>query len=64
MTGFTVKDDDYDSFTVTTAVIVPAQGYALFSNKPTSNGGLKPDYSYGSGMVLAERHRRVGDRRP
>ena len=52
MTGFTAKDDDYDSFTVTTAVIVPAQGYALFANKPTSNGGLKPGYSYGTGMVL------------
>ena len=38
MTGFTVKDDDYDSFTVTTEVIVQAKGYALFSNKPTSNG--------------------------
>ncbi|HEX3090411.1 MAG TPA: lamin tail domain-containing protein, partial [Ilumatobacteraceae bacterium] len=52
MTGFTVKDDDDDSFTVTTPVIVPAQGYALFANKPSANGGLKPDYSYGSDMVL------------
>ena len=52
MTGFTIKDDDYDSFTVTTSVIVPAKGYAVFSNKPTTNGGLQPDYSYGSGMVL------------
>jgi Lamin Tail Domain len=52
MTGWTVKDDDYDSFTVTTAVIVPAQGYALFAAKPSANGGLKPDYSYGTGMTL------------
>ena len=33
-------------------MIVPAQGYALFADKPSANGGLKPDYSYGSGMVL------------
>ncbi len=52
MTGFTVKDDDFDSFTITTAVVVPAHGYALFAAKPSANGGLKPDYSYGSGMVL------------
>ncbi|MBK5332632.1 MAG: lamin tail domain-containing protein [Ilumatobacteraceae bacterium] len=52
MSGFTVKDDDYDSFTVTTAVIVPAKGYAVFASKPTTNGGLKPDYAYGSGMSL------------
>ncbi|MEY2401962.1 MAG: hypothetical protein QOJ08_2073, partial [Ilumatobacteraceae bacterium] len=52
MTGFTVKDDDYDSFTVTTPVIVPAKGHAVFAAKPTSNGGLQPDYAYGSGMVL------------
>ena len=42
MTGFTIKDDDYDSFTVTTSVIVPAKGYAVFSNKATTNGGFRP----------------------
>ncbi len=52
MNGFTVKDDDYDSFTVTSSVVVAAKGYAVFASKPTGNGGLKPDYSYGSGMFL------------
>ncbi|HEY4607844.1 MAG TPA: lamin tail domain-containing protein, partial [Ilumatobacteraceae bacterium] len=52
MTGFTVKDDDYDSFTVTTPVIVAAKGYAVFATKQTGNGGLTPDYAYGSAMVL------------
>ncbi len=52
MAGFTVKDDDYDSFTITTSVVVPAHGYALFAEKQSANGGLKPDYAYGSGMSL------------
>jgi len=52
MTGYTVKDDDFDSFTVTTPVVVPAKGYSVFAIKQTANGGLTPDYAYGSGMVL------------
>ncbi len=52
MTGYTVKDDNYDSFTVTTRVVVPAKGYSLFATKLAGNGGLQPDYVYGNGMVL------------
>jgi len=55
MLNFIVKDNGANSFTVTTSVIVPAGGYAVFAinGDPLTNGGITVDYDYPSGFVLS-----------
>ena len=64
MTGFTIKDDDYDSFTVTTAVIVPAQGLRTVRQQADVQRRPQARLLVRQRHDPAERHRRTGDRRP
>ncbi|MGJ8638918.1 MAG: lamin tail domain-containing protein [Opitutaceae bacterium] len=52
--GYIVKDDDSDSFEITTNLIVPAGEFILFGRNAddTANGGITPDYIF-SGMNLS-----------
>jgi len=51
MMGWTVSDLGSDSFVVGSSVIVPAGGYATFSNGAAP--GFASDYVYGTAMALA-----------
>ena len=55
MCGWKISDADTDAFTMSSEVLVPAGGYAVFgrSNDKANNGGLTVDYAYSSGMQLA-----------
>ena len=52
--GWTIADNDSDSFVVVGSVIVPAGGYAVLgvNGDTVTNGGVSVDYEY-SGMALA-----------
>ncbi len=56
MAGYTVKDDDHDSFVIDASVVVPAGGYAVFGVQPDSNGQVPLDYAYGKQMRLFNSH--------
>ena len=48
MNGWTIKDDDYDSFTISSSVIVPANGFAVLGAKSNINinGNYTCNYEY------------------
>lgn len=50
LTGWTVKDDDYDIHTISGALVVPADGYVVVGRNGdiNSNGGTPVDYVTGS----------------
>jgi hypothetical protein len=48
-----LKDQGSNSHTVTESVIVPANGYVLLARSDMDNGGLTPDYVYGSEFALS-----------
>lgn len=54
MQGWVISDADSESHTITSSVIVPAGGYAIFGVNSTfaTNGGVNVDYQY-SGFNLA-----------
>lgn len=54
MNGWTLRDNDSDSHTISTDVYVPAGTYAVFTNNEDSatNGGFEALYQY-SGMFIA-----------
>ncbi|HSG45607.1 MAG TPA: ExeM/NucH family extracellular endonuclease [Anaerolineales bacterium] len=51
--GWTVADNDDDSFVISGTVVIPAGGYAILGNNANSvtNGGVTVNYEY-SGMFL------------
>ncbi len=55
MFGFTIRDNGANAFTVTSSVVVPAGGYAVFGKDANSatNGGYTPDFVYSTGMDLS-----------
>jgi len=51
--GLVVADDDFDSFTITSHVFLPAGGYVVFAaSGPDTNGGASVDFVY-DGFFLA-----------
>ena len=55
MNGWTIADNDSDSFVVSSSVILAPGAYAIFANNGDSgtNGGFVPHYVYGTSMFLA-----------
>jgi len=54
--GWTIRDDDSDSHTITGSVVVPAVSYAVLcrNSNPAVNGGVPTcAYQYGSSIALA-----------
>ena len=53
--GWVIRDDDSDSHTIGSSVIVPAGGYAVLARNGDTgtNGGLTADYVYGTDITLA-----------
>ncbi|MUU77856.1 lamin tail domain-containing protein [Winogradskyella endarachnes] len=54
MNGWTISDNDSDSHTISSSLIVPAFGFAVLgtNSDPLTNGGVTVDYEY-SGIALA-----------
>jgi hypothetical protein len=53
LAGWTISDLGSDSFTVS-GLVVPAGGYVVLTrNTEANNGGVNPDYVYGSAMALS-----------
>lgn len=52
--GYTIKDEDFNEFTVDTSLVVDPDGYAVLGRlgDPALNGGVMLDYVYGTEMVL------------
>ena len=54
LSGFVLKDEDFNEFTVGTSLIVEPDGHIVFARvgEPALNGGVEVDYEYGADMVL------------
>jgi hypothetical protein len=54
MCGWTIKDADTDSFTMTSEVLIPTGGYAVFgrTTDTTLNGNVSVNYAFATGMQL------------
>ncbi len=52
--GWSVVDDDIDTFDVQTDVTIPAKGFVVFARTAdtAANGGVSPRYAYGGAMDL------------
>lgn len=55
ITGWTVKDDDSDSFVIAATLVVPADGYVVLGKDADTavNGGVPVDYAFGGDMFLS-----------
>jgi predicted extracellular nuclease len=53
--GWTISDNDVDSFTVTGSLVIQSGDYLVFGNNADSNtnGGVSVDYQYSSGFFLS-----------
>jgi regulation of enolase protein 1 (concanavalin A-like superfamily) len=53
--SYVIRDNDFDSHTITSSVIVPAGGYVVLARNAddAQNGGLGAAYEYGSDIALA-----------
>lgn len=47
-----IRDNGTESHVISTSVIVPAGGYILLARSATANGGLTPNYIYGTDITL------------
>ena len=54
MAGWVIKDDvsPTETHTITTSLIVPANGYIVIGNAATPNGGVTMNYTYGNDISL------------
>lgn len=52
--GYTIKDEDFNEFTIDTSLVVDPDGYLVLGrfDDPALNGGVMVDYVYGTEMVL------------
>lgn len=51
LTGWTIRDDDDDRHTITGLSIAPGER-AVLAESGTDNGGVEPDYVYGSDLLM------------
>jgi Lamin Tail Domain/Putative metal-binding motif len=54
MCGWTIEDEGTDTFMMTSEVVIPSGGYAVFgrTNDTTLNGGVVVSYEFSTGMQL------------
>lgn len=54
LSGFVLKDEGFNEFTIDTSLIVEPNSYVVFARVavPALNGGVEADYEYGTNMVL------------